>query len=284
MEPISAGHRGESSANPAPCPALGISRGTLAAVPTKDHRARRWLRAARRASSTQAAVWKRALPSEVDFWKGYIETGGGEFPDDFRTRLDPSAPIEDQGLLAILDQLPGDGVAILDVGAGPLTCVGKVDPSRPGRKVEIVAADPLADDYRQLLDSAGIKPPVITQVAKGEEVADVFGRGRFDIVHARNSVDHSMDAMAVVRSMFEAVRIGGFVYMHHYRREGELMRYEELHQWNFDVEDDRLIIFNRRRRYDLAEELGPGAEVATDVHAGGYHAPWVAATIRRISD
>jgi SAM-dependent methyltransferase len=246
-----------------------------------DHPLRRTVRAVRRAHSSPAKVWQRALPHELEVWKRYIESGGGDFPDDFRARLDPRGPIVDPLLLEVLAAIETDEVRILDVGAGPLTGVGKVDPRRPTRRIEIVAVDPLADGYQRLLAGAGLTAPVPTQACRGEDVARRFGTGAFDIAYARNAVDHSAEAITVIESMLDAVRVGGTVLLHHYRREAELMRYEQLHQWNFDVQDGRLVLFNRRGRVDVAARLDHRATVAARVHGGSFHGDWVAATIIR---
>jgi hypothetical protein len=44
--------------------------------------------------------------------------------------------------------------------------------------------------------------------------------------------------------MAAVVRPGGIVLLRHKRNEGESARYEGLHQWNFDVADDNLLLWN----------------------------------------
>jgi SAM-dependent methyltransferase len=245
-----------------------------------EHPLRRRLRAARRRLSSPDQVWERALPSELAFWQSYIENEGREYPDEFRQRLDPDAPITDPILLDAIDLLEGDAVRIIDVGAGPLTSVGRRNPRRPAQRVELTAVDPLADGYNELLERAGITPPTRTLACRGEEVAARFGSGAFDVAYARNSLDHSVDAMAAVQNLVEVVRTGGVVAMIHGRREGETHDYEQLHQWNFDVRDGRLVLYSRRAFYDVAERLGAAVEVASRVWETP-HGPFVSATIVR---
>lgn len=233
-------------------------------------RLRSGLRAVRRLTSSPSAIWQRGLPAELGFWDEYFRTEGRQFPEGYRQRRDPDAPISDELLIQALDRTSSDPVRILDVGSGPLTAVGRCDPRNPGRQIEIVATDPLADDYDRLLARSGIAPPVRAQRCRGEDIVNTFGAGAFDIAHARNSVDHSADPLAVIRNMVTAVRPGGSVVLHHYRREGEEARYETLHQWNFDVEQGRLTIWGRRRRFDVAREIGNGIAVTarTELIAG----------------
>jgi SAM-dependent methyltransferase len=231
--------------------------------------------------SSPAEIWKRALPSELTYWAEYIRTEGLDFPDDYRQRLDPNTPIGDPLLLDAIEQVGGTHVRIIDVGAGPMTCVGKHDPRVPSRKIEIVAIDPLATEYAELLRVAGVLPPVPTQQCSGEDLTQAFGEQQFDIAFAQNSLDHSANPIAAIDSIVVAVRPGGAVVLHHYRREAETNRYEQLHQWNFDVHEGRLILYNRRQRHDVGHRIADRATTSATVHDGSYHAQWVAATISR---
>jgi len=248
-----------------------------------DHPLRRRLRPLRRAVSSPTAVWRRGLPLEVEFWADWIRGGGAAFPEEYRERLDPSAPITDPLLLEAIDRTPGSVVRILDVGAGPITAVGKQDPRAQDRVIDIVAVDPLADEYNRLLRDAGIDPPVRTRRCRGEDVAEEVGTRTFDIAFARNAIDHAVDPIRIIESMVAAVCIGGTVILRHYRREGETMGYEQLHFWNFDVEDGRLVLWNRRQRVDLTARLSDRATVTARVHPGSYHSEWTEVSIRRES-
>ena len=59
-----------------------------------------------------------------------------------------------------------------------------------------------------------------------------------------NSLDHSADPFTIISNMVGLVRPGGIVLLRHKRNEGESARYGGLHQWNFDVVDDSLIVWN----------------------------------------
>ena len=66
----------------------------------------------------------------------------------------------------------------------------------------------------------------------------------FDIAYAVNSLDHSADPLTIVSNMVAVVREGGVVLLRHKRNEGESARYGGLHQWNFDVVDESLLVWN----------------------------------------
>src|SRR5438034_8427673 len=85
-------------------------------------------------------LWRqKGVGHELDFWRRWFETRGLHWPEDYRKRLDADALLEEQ---LIVDRLPelDDVVSILDVGAGPLTVLGK---RFPGTSLRITAVDPL---------------------------------------------------------------------------------------------------------------------------------------------
>lgn len=242
-------------------------------------RLRAWARHRRRARMSHAQVWQRLLPTEVAFWDTWLRTEGLTWPDAYRRRLDPEMPLTDDLVTTALDRLGRDRVSILDVGAGPVTCLGR---RHPGMEIELVAVDPLGATYDELLARHGVRPPVRTLACAGEAIVERFGAERFDIAHARNAVDHSADPALIVHRMVDVVRPGGLVLLRHYLREGVTMRYEELHQWNFDVEDDELVVWSPRTRRNLSRELTGRAEVRCRIEGGSDHAPFVVAEIERL--
>jgi SAM-dependent methyltransferase len=152
----------------------------------------------------------------------------------------------------------------------------------PGKKLRITPVDALAREYDRLLAKVGVEPPIRTRYCPGERLLDEFRPGEFDLAYARNSVDHSYDPGAIVHNMVRLVRPGGYVLLRHVRREGEHMNYSGFHQWNFDIEDGHLVLWNRVAKRDLTAELEPEASVdAFPDDAEGED--WVVAVIRRRS-
>jgi len=166
-------------------------------------------------------TWSDGLSDEEMFWGRYLSTGGDLWPDDFALRLGQRTLGRVE--LECLRRLPDGAVRIVDVGAGPLTTLGS---DHPSKSIEIVAVDPLAERYDELLAAARIEPPVRTQPCHGEKLLERFGPDSFDLAHARNSLDHSYDPIAVVDNMLAVVRPGGFVILHHWANEGERESYK----------------------------------------------------------
>lgn len=190
-------------------------------------------------------IWKLALPTEVNFWEEYLATRGKSCgaADEFAFRNSPDSEFQ-PWLREWMNCKEGAEVRVLDVGAGPLTWVGK---KWAGRTVIIDAIDPLAEAYARIMQKQGIKPPVETKVGNGEEVVELFGRNRFDLAFARNCLDHSFDAIQAVTSMIGATKPGGIIFLWHNQDEAERLGYQGLHQWNFRLENSELLVWKGDR-------------------------------------
>ena len=205
-------------------------------------------------------VWRARLRSEVDFWADWLVGAPGteQWSSDREQRLDPTTEIRDPLVREELERLTCDEVSILDVGAGPLTSLGY---RHPGRRVTIVPVDPLADDYDRLLAEADLDPPIRTLGVAGEDLVEHFGRRRFDIAYAANSLDHSADPLSIIENMVSVVRPGGVVLLRHKRNEGQSARYGGLHQWNFDAAEGRLRLWSDAADIDVGAALGERADL-----------------------
>ena len=209
-------------------------------------------------------VWSKGLSAELDFWERMVP--GDVATDDESTfrqglleRANPEEPIRDPLLKMLIERIPEEAVSIIDVGAGPLTAFGK---KCPGKTLNITATDPLADDYVRMMRAAGIQPPVRPVACRGEDLLDLFEPGTFDIAYSQNALDHCVDPVHVIRNMVDLVKEGRFVVLRHVRREGERMRYQGLHQWNFDVEEREFVIWRTRgEKVHVARSLGHTATV-----------------------
>jgi SAM-dependent methyltransferase len=200
-------------------------------------------------------LWRTRTSTEVDFWADWLVGAPGteQWAGDRELRLNPDTQIGDPLVREVLERSPAGEISILDVGAGPLTTLGY---GFPGKTLTIVPVDPLADEYDRLLHEAGLDPPVRTIRVAGEELLEHFGSRRFDIAYATNSLDHSADPFVIISNMVDVVRPGGTVLLRHKRNEGESARYGGLHQWNFDVVEDDLLIWNDAVDVNVGAALG----------------------------
>ena len=203
-----------------------------------------------------ARVWREGLPEELGFWERVLPDRVATDPS-YRLRADPKAPMRDPLMKFLIAQIPEENVSIIDVGAGPLTALGK---TYPGKTLSITATDPLAAEYVRLMREAGIEPPVRPIACRGEDLLDRFRPGTFDIAYARNALDHSIDPVRVITNMVQLVKEGRFVVLRHLRRVARRNLYRGLHQWNFDIEQGEFVIWRtRRERVRMDRVLRDGA-------------------------
>jgi SAM-dependent methyltransferase len=215
---------------------------------------------------------KAGLNFEADFWDDYFLTRGGRWPQDYLRRLDPGSPLEAMHR-PFIDRLPGTRIRILDVGAGPLTILGK---THPGKQLDITAVDPLSARYDQLFTKYGVTPPVRTIAGSGESLAAQFGENVFDFVYAQNCIDHAENPVEAMRQMVLVAKPGCEAVLFHAPNEAETQEYTGLHQWNFTLEDGRFVVTGKNGRTDVAEAL---REVG--VCTARLHEDWILTVIRK---
>jgi SAM-dependent methyltransferase len=131
---------------------------------------------------------------------------------------------------------------VLDIGAGPISKVGKVYQSKA---IELTPIDPIASKYNKLHRSLNLKPPVPTIYGQGETLTNQFNENQFDLIHARNCIDHCCNPARVILQAIRVLKPNGFFYLNHYKNEGVAAGYYGLHQWNF-FENEKLFYLKGR--------------------------------------
>jgi GT2 family glycosyltransferase/SAM-dependent methyltransferase len=222
-------------------------------------------------------TWAAALGSELAFWDAWFKTKGSQWPEDYRNRLNPDLPLMDF-LLPLLPQ-HGEVVRILDVGAGPLSVLGT---KCPGRKIELRAVDPLADEYNRLLAAHAIVPRTRTEKCDAEQLLTMFPPNFFDLAYAQNCLDHSYNPLLAIEQMLLVVKPGAYVRLEHATDEGARGNYGGLHQWNFTGSDrGHFIIWNSAETIDVTEVLAGRAVIDYRERLAGKDQKWCSVTLRR---
>jgi SAM-dependent methyltransferase len=141
---------------------------------------------------------------------------------------------------------------ILDVGAGPLTWLGK---KHEGKSINITAIDPLADEYDRILEKYRIHPLVRTEKLAAENLMERFPADSFGLVFARNCIDHSFDPEKAILQMINVVETGGYVLLEHRPNEAENENYSGLHQWNFSMSPEgNFLISSKNDTVDMTRK------------------------------
>jgi SAM-dependent methyltransferase len=222
-----------------------------------EEASKRALDFARETFGRNAAWWGEGVASEVGFWRNQLETGGGKWKEAFQRRIGADPPLDGR-LESLVRRMGLDAVEILDVGAGPVTSVGR---SSPHCRPRVRAVDPLAPLYSRLLAAAGIAPAVETEFAPAEALSYFLPLHSFDVVHCRNALDQAINPLLGILQMLTMLRPGGIVYLRHNANEAEHHGYAGLHQFNFSVEGSRFLIRNPARSVDVGEWLSGIAEI-----------------------
>ncbi len=228
----------------------------------------KWLRSLRAARAAPAkpaggaaaspeAAWQSAIDGEVSFWRVYLETKGARYPGSYETRLDPDLPLQPE-IAELVDAPEGATVRLLDVGAGPLTFLGR---RREGWTLELTAVDALGKQYSDLLDEAGVTPPVRTRACESEQLSTLLPADHFDLVTARNTLDHSYDPVLAIGEMVRCAKPGAPLLLIHHRNTAEDEEYHGMHQWNFEATDGTLVVWRPGARSDVGVELAGRATV-----------------------
>ncbi len=216
----------------------------------------------------QSLIWKLGLGGEVRFSE-----------DEALERF--CKPLAER-FVALLQKInpDADSYDLLDVGSGPLTSLGK---TMPNKTIRMRAVDPLAPEYDRMLNAQNLTPPVRTEECKGEELSSKFEAASFDLVYARNCMDHSIDPVQAFREMLAVTKPGGVVLLEHWPNEGQTEEYRGLHQWNFDCQDAEFVVWNPKRRQVVSSELGSGCRVECSLEPVEEEKPMVVARIWKLA-
>lgn len=199
--------------------------------------------------------WNKHIHEEVAFWDEWLRTQGGTWPEDFHSRIDSQQRLPDLIENALLNKgvAPGSSITILDLGSGPLTSVGVASDHYD---VTVTPVDPLADHYRSLLEKHRIVAPVLPQKGEAEKLDCLFPPQTFDVVWARNSLDHSYDPLLCIYQAYRVLRTGGIMIIVFHPNEADQGNYQGLHNWNFDIRNGSFVIESRGRLVNVSQLFG----------------------------
>lgn len=212
-------------------------------------------------SGVHKFIWNIGKKSEVYYQENFVKNL------DVNLFCNPDSELQDY--IKNLIYIPNGSVPkILDVGAGPVTMLGK---KWNGKLIDITAVDPLAIKYNEILNKNNIQPPVRTQVGYAEKLTEQFDENSFDIVHAINSLDHCFNPVEALRQMLKVVKRDSYVVLYHSTNEGIRHNYSGLHQWNFYEDSGCFFINNSKMQININKEFESKAVVNSKMMDGGVY-------------
>lgn len=221
---------------------------------------------------------------EMRFWRKEL-TLEGEYPQEVAATLDPALmeSAYPAGLDSYVDELRerfGPGLRALDVGCGPASVLGF---GQVTGRFELTGVDPLADQYREVLEREGHAEHSALVQGFGEDLGTLFAAESFDLVYSRNALDHTQSPGETVRQMARVLKPGGVLFLQTYVREGTANNFHGLHQHDLYLEAEGRLLCRTRlwplRRggrarcisgglgLEIAEQSDPSIEVRSDLKA-----------------
>ncbi|VWB74799.1 hypothetical protein BLA23254_03507 [Burkholderia lata] len=204
----------------------------------------------------QKLQWSSGIDNEIEFWSKWLDTKGGSWPEDFQFRINPDTEVH-PWMAELLSGVPNP--KILDVGAGPMTVLGK---KMNGMPLDITAVDALGDRYSRLDFPSGL-PLIKTRQCESECLTTMFPANTFDLTYAKNTLDHSYNPVEAFRQMVAVTKPGGFIATEHAANEALNENWEGFHQWNFHVDGRDFLISNRSETFSICREIEGLATIET---------------------
>lgn len=224
-----------------------------------------------------AGRWLRGIPYEVAFWRSYYGSRRRR-RDLFGWSLyGKDCVLDNFDAAGYVGSLPHPAPVVVDLGCALSYAMGNLFPGRDDVRVEYV--DPLAPFYNRILERYGIDRPAI-RFGMIENLSACYLPGSVDLIHVRNALDHCADPMRGIIEALSCLRAGGVLYLNHFRDEAEREGYRGFHQWNIDLRDGRLLLWNRDAEVDVASVLGGCASVEPSVTPEGR----IVAVIRKTGE
>jgi ubiquinone/menaquinone biosynthesis C-methylase UbiE len=186
--------------------------------------------------------WSKWTQCEINHWDrvfdGYVNDITSYYHVYTKRRLDDKLKLH-TNVQNLVDDIDKDQITILDVGSGPLPFLGKVS----NKKLLFTAVDYLSHEYDKLYNKYNVHPSVKPIQCDALELTNIFSKNQFDIVYARNSIDHTFNPIKCIQQMVHVCN--KHLILEHKLNEGIVENYQGLHQWNFFTKDSKFYISDK---------------------------------------
>ncbi len=215
----------------------------------------------------QIDSWIEGVSYEIAFWNGWLSNPANRA--SALARMSSTADIG-QPLGDFDPAVLNEDFTVLDVGCG---MAYHNAPYIDGKKIDLHYVDPLARFYNEIAEKQGLPLPPI-EFAMVEYLSSFYAPGSASVVLIQNALDHCFQPVRGILECLKTLKTGGTLYLFHNRNEAEHENYMGFHQFNIDLQDGRLVIWNRTERYDMNEILKDCAQIRTEEVQGNIRA-WI---------
>lgn len=183
--------------------------------------------------------WENALGAEARFWRRQFE---GDLEAVDRQR--------DKNQRSLANLLPADasGKRVLHLGCGPFP-LQRDD-------MEVTGADPLAEEYKEMLQTAGYPVPERFVATAGETLQGKIEPGSFDYVLASGVLEQSYDPVAFIAGCRMACRPGGTIILHCRNLWDPINTMRGANSWNLIRCSDDVILWRKGISWSIRSLLG----------------------------
>lgn len=210
--------------------------------------------------------WLKGIPYEVAFWRSYYSNAKRRRDLFGWSGYDQMCSLDAFDVQGYIGSLPQPDPVVVDLGCGMSYAMGNVFPTKPAARVDFV--DPLAAFYNKILKDYHVERPEI-RFGMIENLSASYRNGSVDFIHVRNALDHCLDPMRGIIEALACLRIGGVLYLNHFRNEATRENYRGFHQWNIDLRQGDLVLWNNDETIYVADRLADCATIETAETAEG---------------
>lgn len=160
---------------------------------------------------------------------------------------------------------------VLDIGCGMSYAPGNlINNNEETSEINIHYVDPLAPYFNKILKRQKRKLPEI-EFGIMEYLSIFYPNHNIDLAIIQNALDHSSNPVKGIYEAIDILKEGGVLYLNHHPNEAETENYKGFHQYNIINEDDRLIIWNKKEKWNINELIKNFADIKVYRHDDTGH-------------
>ena len=209
--------------------------------------------------------WLLGIPYELAFWESIYSNQKALRSVINFSHLGSAIHLDGFDVQAfLLSQPEPQKAVVLDVGCGMTFFPGNylTLPDGTTAEVNLHYVDPLAEYYNLISQRHKVQVPMV-EFGMMEYLSAFYPQSDVTLIIIQNALDHSANPVKGVIEAVEALQPGGVLYLNHHPNEAEYESYRGFHQFNIDIRDGQLIIWNRSESHNISELLAGFAVVDT---------------------